>query len=152
MSWLDHDDNHDLLLTEFGWHADGGALGDGWMGVYRMLNFVGRDVLPATTDHILEPIHEHQVSVGVAAPTVARVKPAACHGVRCRCGVTIVALEKYVWSIGANRDFPRLAVRCRRAIITFNPNLCPADGNAKLSDASMPCGLPTQKHAVSVSP
>ena len=90
-------------------HADDGGLLHRGMPQQHALDFDRRDVLAAADDHVLEPIADLDVAVGMDDGGVAAVEPAAAHRRGRRLRVVVVALHD---DVAADDDLAE-----RRAVV-----------------------------------
>src|SRR6478672_189889 len=72
---LQRDDQQDVVLAELAGHADRGSLEYRRMTQHHSLDFDGRDVLAATSQRILHPVHVSQVLVAVQHTEVSGAEP-----------------------------------------------------------------------------
>src|SRR6266542_2505437 len=70
-----------LILVSLIRRTDHGGLEDRGMAVQDGLDLLGIDVLAAADDHVLDPVDDPQVAVGVEDADVAGVQPAVAERV-----------------------------------------------------------------------
>ena len=104
-----------------GAHGDLGQLGDGVLDLGRV------HVLAAADDHVLEPVHDEEVAVGIQPAHVARVHPAVLERGGCLGGPVPVALHDHG---AACRDLAHLAGRQLAALAIDDAHLGNGHGPA----------------------
>ncbi len=89
-----HDERGDGLDPLLVRDADDGHLGDGGVGVERVLDLTGGDEDAARVDDVLDAVDDEDVALLVDADEVAGVEPAVGEGVLGRGGVVPVAVAQ----------------------------------------------------------
>jgi hypothetical protein len=80
-----------IIFAERGWHRDDGAFGHGGVVVEHPFDLHGRHIFPAASDDVFLPIHKKEKPVLILPGVTPRMQPAATHGVRRPCRITIIA-------------------------------------------------------------
>ena len=83
----EHD--HHLVLGVLARHRDRGGLAHRGMAEQLDLDLIGRDVLAAAADRVLQAVDEMVVAVGVAEEGIAGVEPAVAPGLAVACGLAL---------------------------------------------------------------
>ncbi len=101
-----NDDGRDRLAPAFVGSADDGGLGDGGVGVQDVLDHPRVDVEPARDDHVLDPVGDVEVALGVDVSGVAGVQPAFAEGFGGGVGSMPVAAHQLRAARGDFADLP----------------------------------------------